>query len=78
MFIEIEVLICELSETRKHIYKSTRSKATGKGLNFGMRGGLLEVAQSGILGTLKEVERTKLYTWIETLEWMREQAQQRR
>lgn len=39
-----------------------------------MRGGIIEAAQSGILGTLKEVEQTNLYTFIEVLEWKREQS----
>ena len=41
-----------------------------------MRSGIIEVAQTGILGTLKEVEQTNLYTWIEILEWLREQNEQ--
>ena len=38
-----------------------------------MRGGMYEAAQTGILGTLKEVERVNLYTWLDTLDWIREQ-----
>jgi hypothetical protein len=38
-----------------------------------MRAGLMEVAQTGILGTLENVEQTDLYKWIEVLEWIREQ-----
>jgi len=39
-----------------------------------MRGGLIEIAQTGILGTLNEVEQTNLYKFIEVLEWKREQS----
>jgi len=68
-------IIRYISETTNHIYKSSKrsSKKTG---GFGMRSGIIEVAQTGILGTLKEVEQTNLYTWIEILEWLREQNEQ--
>ena len=61
-----------ISGSRGNIFSKGGGKGSGKG--FGMRGGLFEIAQTGMLGTLKDVERTELYTFIDVLEWKREQS----